>query len=109
MSAPVLGNVDKQDEEQKRVTRIAKGEVPGLRSSRYTVKDKTELEAEVAANMDPKKKVGLLYALAGLRDAEYSAVGRCYLRRTALNSRYRIAYIRAIILDAIEEDASGGK
>lgn len=98
MSVPVLGDGSKQDEEQKRVERMAKGEVPGLKSSRYTIQDMGELMSTVAsAGSDKKKQLALLYALAGLRDAPYSAAGRKYMRVACLNTRYRISYMRALM------------
>lgn len=111
MSVPVLGNGDKQEEEQKRIERIAKGEVSGVKSSRYTITDKGELASQVSSmngKAKDKKKgkifaSGLYYALAAERDAKYSAAGRCYMRKTALSSRMRIAFMRSLMFSYLDE------
>lgn len=111
MSAPILGDGDKQQEEEKRVQRIAKGEVSGMKSARYTIKDKGELESLVGKMKgkatDPEKGMpyisGLIYALASKRDAKYSAAGRRFMRTMAINSRMRLAYMRALAFGFMDE------
>lgn len=110
MSIPVFGDGDKQKEEQKRVERMAQGEVPGFKSSRYTQEDKSQLQQntqKMASKANDKEKgtfwtSGLIYALAAQRDAPYSAAGRLYMRKLSLNSRMRAAYARALIFKSIE-------
>lgn len=111
MSIPVLGDDEKQQEEQKRIERIAKGEVPGMKSARYTKEDKSELKQNVSkmkGKADDKMKgtvwvSGLCYALAAQRDAPYSAAGRKYMRTMSLNTRMRIAYMRALAFNWMKE------
>lgn len=111
MSVPILGDGDKQQEEEKRIQRIAKGEVPGMKSARYTVTDKGDIEGLVgkmkgkASNPDDGFPYisGIIYALASKRDAKYSAAGRIYMRKLALNTRMRLAYMRALAFAYMDE------
>lgn len=96
MGSGVLWLKKNQEETQKAADSIAKGETPGIPSGRYVA-------GEAATMQETLQKVAgnpqaVCYVLAAMRDAPYSAVGRCYLRRTSLNMKYRIAYIRALML-----------
>ncbi len=110
MSIPVLGDNNKQKEEKKRIERIAQGEVAGMKSSRYTQEDESQLQGDVSKMQGKAKKKdggdkwvsGLIYSLASLRDAKYSAANRKYMRAMALNARMRIAYMRTLAFDTIE-------
>lgn len=111
MSIPVLGDGDKQKEEKKRIERIAKGEVSGMKSARYTQEDESQLKSDVSKMngkaMDKDKGYvwasGLVYSLASMRDAPYSAANRKYMRVMALNARMRIAYMRALAFASIKK------
>lgn len=110
MSIPVLGDGDRQQEEKQRIERIAKGEVPGMKSARYTQEDESKLQGDVG-KMNGKAMQkdggetwasGLIYSLASMRDAPYSAANRKYMRAMALNSRMRIAYMRALMFGTMD-------
>lgn len=94
MAAGVLGFKDNQEEIQKGVESMAKGETPGITSGRFTMSDMAGMQNSL--QQVAKNPQAVCYVLAGMRDAPYSAAGRCYLRRTALNMKHRIAYMRAL-------------
>ena len=111
MSIPIAeSDVSKLEEEIKRITAIAKGETSGIISSRYTKEDEDTLQ-EAISTMEEKYGDGLrslpwisgvIYAIAQVRDAKYTCMGRKFMRTMSLNTRAKIVYNRALIFGSAE-------
>lgn len=102
--------VDKLQEELDGIHAIIKGKVPGIISNQFRLEDLKELKSlkdDKEQEADAERKhaliMGAAYARAALRDALYAARGRKFMRATALTSKARALWGRAINLEYIED------
>ena len=88
---------------------MVEGKAEGIVSDRFTTKDLDELkkaakQAEEGMEQDlASAQAKAAYAVAMLRDAPYTCVGRRFLRVAALNTRAKVVYNRQLVFEAAEE------
>lgn len=94
-------NSSGQEQELKRIDKIAKGTLPHISASIIKKEDISKLQSDYKATKSKagsSKKVGdiakAIFAAAAFRDGQYATRGRMYVRAAALNGKSRAAWGR---------------